>query len=503
MNINTIKPIEAKMTIQGKILTFIFYLVCTQSNFSQIQSRNYPLFTPETQQMSSERLTNMLDKIKNEKYNIHSLLVKRNDSIVLDTYFYPFQQAFVHDLASVTKSITSLLVGIAIDKGFILDENQNIINYFPERNKINDKSRNIKIKDLLNMVSGFSCSWNDGEKELHQMMKSDDWVEYMFDLPFSSEPGVSFSYCSGNYYLLSEIIQRSTKMSCHQFASRYLFEPLSITETYWLENDKGVNQAWGDLYLTTYDLSKIGSLLINNGVWHDKRIISKDWISKLKPQYRINDQETYGYGWWFEDEQPDKIEAIGRGGQRLVIYKDKKLVIVMTGGGYDSGEIDNYVLESINDFKANNNNSIKLNQILEELSTPPKSIADLNFLKLFYCIVNREFNFSLNELGISSVTFEVRDHLPRLVLKLSDGRKEEHFIGINNQYSYGKSRELQLPMAIKGEWINNTTLQVEYNELCRINRYQFTFNFEKDYLQLSIKEDTNNIDVQLKSTREM
>ena len=459
------------------------------------------IFAPETQQISSERLAVMLEKIRSEKTNIHSLLVKRNDSVILDAYFYPFRKGFMHDLASVTKSITSLLIGIAIDKGFIPGESQKIIDYFPEYRMVNESIKNVRIKDLLDMASGFSCSWNDGERELHQMMKSRDWTEFMLNLPFSSEPGASFAYCSGNYYLLSEIIQRSTKMSCHQFASRYLFGPLEIQETHWLENDKGVNQAWGDLFMTPYDLSKIGTLLIHDGAWHESQIVSKNWISKLKPQHRINNEESYGYGWWFEDAQPDKIEAIGRGGQRLIIYKELKLVIVLTGGGYDSGEIDNDVLESIADYHEGIILTNRFNQIQKEISAQPEAVPDSGFIRLFENISGREFCFDVNDLELSSVTFEVRNHSPAIIIKLADGTKEEHSIGMNNRYDYGNERELRLPIAVKGEWIDQTTLLLEYNELCRINRYRFTFKFGEGCLEFGIDEDTENIDVRLKSVR--
>ena len=156
-------------------------------------------------------------------------MVIRNDQIVLDACFYPFQKDFVHDLASVTKSVTALLIGIAIDKGFVKDDNQLVYQFFPEYTIKNDTLSKLKIKDLLNMSSGFICSWYNGEKELQQMNKSQDWVKFMFSLPFKSIPGEKFSYCSGNFYLLAEILQRTTKMTCLDFAKKYLFQPAQIS----------------------------------------------------------------------------------------------------------------------------------------------------------------------------------------------------------------------------------------------------------------------------------
>jgi CubicO group peptidase (beta-lactamase class C family) len=205
--------------------------------------------TPEEQGMSSSTLIDGINKLKKDSTNIHSLLVIRNDHIVLDAWFYPFQKNYVHDIASVTKSVASLLIGIAIDKGFIKSEDDRVLEYFPEYAVKSDTLRNLKIKDLLNMASGLQCSWNNKEKELQQMQETGDWVGFMFNLPFASNPGEKFSYCSGNFYLLAEILQRATKMKGHEFARKYLFDLLQFHKTYWEENSKGVNHGWGDLHL--------------------------------------------------------------------------------------------------------------------------------------------------------------------------------------------------------------------------------------------------------------
>src|SRR5579863_2652202 len=188
------------------------------------QSNNpWQTSSPEEQGINSATLAAAIKRAKQHGDNIHSLLIIKNNHLVLDAGFYPFKNSYAHDLASCTKSITSLLIGIAIDKGFIKSENQPILDFFPEYKLTNDTLKAITIRDLLNMSSGFQCSWNDGEKELREMMASKDWVKYMFSLPFASYPNSQFSYCSGNFYLLAEILQRVTKGSCLDFAQRYLF----------------------------------------------------------------------------------------------------------------------------------------------------------------------------------------------------------------------------------------------------------------------------------------
>jgi CubicO group peptidase (beta-lactamase class C family) len=349
-------------------LGFVFLLFFTAS-FTQLQ-KPWKVSSPEAQGMNSLTLVNAIKHFKQNNINIHSLLIIKNDHIVLDVCFYPFQSNYVHDLASVTKSITSLLIGIAIDKKFIKNENEFISQYFPEYTITNDTLKKVTIKDLLNMSSGLRCSWDDGEKELNQMTNSADWVKFMFSLPFNIMPGQKFSYCSGNFYLLAEILQRTTKMTCHDFAKKYLFDPLNFSESYWLENYKSVNQGWGDLHIHPYDLAKIGCLLLNNGKWNDKQIISNEWLNKIKPLYYIHGTESYGYGWWLDSENPDEIQAMGRGGQRLFILREKKMVIVATGGGFDAGDIDDYALESIKTFNKNKNYNDQLQDQVKSVGSP-------------------------------------------------------------------------------------------------------------------------------------
>ena len=186
-------------------LGFIFLLFFGAS-FSQLQN-TWKVSSPEEQGMNSLTLVNAIKHFKQNSINIHSLLIIKNDHVVLDVCFYPFQSNYVHDMASVTKSITSLLIGIAIDKKFIKNENEPVFQYFPEYTITNDTLKKVTIKNLLNMSSGLQCSWNDGEKELNQMTNSADWVNFMFSLPFDRMPGQKFSYCSGNFYLLAEILQ--------------------------------------------------------------------------------------------------------------------------------------------------------------------------------------------------------------------------------------------------------------------------------------------------------
>lgn len=476
------------------ILLYLFPIITLSYGQENIP---WKVSSPEEQGMNSLTFIDGIYRLKQDNINIHSLLVIRNDHIVLDAYFHPFKKDYVHDFASVTKSITSLLIGIAIDKGFIKNEDEQVFKYFPEYTVKNDMLKNLRIKDLLNMASGLQCSWNDGEKELEQMQENPDWVEFMFNLPFSSQPGEKFSYCSGNFYLLAEILQRTTKMTCHDFAKKFLFQPLEFSKTYWFENSKGINHGWGDLCISTYDLAKIGCLILNNGKWHDKKIISQEWIEKIKPLYYIHGTESYGYGWWLDSENPDEIQAIGRGGQRLFILREKKIVIVATGGGFDAGDMDDLVLESIKSYNKEENYSAQLTDKINIIQTPSPKKPDANGIPS--SILNKSYHFETNDIGITTLRLEQRNKDFYIILKFTDGSKEEHPIGMNNQYKFSNERVLGLPIALKGFWDGNNLI-IHYNELCRINFYKFTFTFFDGSVDFNIQDQTNNWKVILKGS---
>jgi CubicO group peptidase (beta-lactamase class C family) len=476
--------------LQKKLSLICIFFLLSILAFTQSQ-RVWRTTSPEEQGMSSLVFANAIMQAKKDSTNIHSLLVIKNNQVVLDVFFYPFKNSYVHDLASVTKSITSLLIGIAIDKKFIKSESDPIVKYFPEYNIANDTLRTVTIRDLLNMSSGFHCSWNDGEKELNEMRVTKDWIKFMLTLPFANKPNVHFSYCSGNYYLLADILQRATKMSAHEFAKKYLFRPLDFVKTYWVENDKVVNNGWGDLHMSTYDFAKIGCLILNKGMWNGKQIISKQWIEKIQPLHKIHNSEYYGYGWWLDSTNPDEIQAVGRGGQRLFIFKNSNTVIATTGGGYDAGNIDDLALQAISEYNKDENHYSLLRQVVASVALPDtskKTTVDFPENAL-----NKDFRLEANKMGLLGLRFQKQKSGYFIYLSFVDGSQEHHPIGMNNQYLISKEHVFGLPTAVKGKWVQNS-LQIDYNRLSRIENYKFNIVFSGDnVMQLTVSEASKGI----------
>ncbi|QGK74009.1 serine hydrolase [Flavobacterium sp. SLB02] len=306
-------------------------------------------------------LRQMTDSISGNHYKaIHSVLISRNDQVVYEQYFNGYKRDSLHDSRSSFKSITSLLVGIAIDKGFIKNVDQKVYEFFPEYPflKTDKLKKLITIKNLVEMKSGFDCEeFNDTKDCENEMSLSKNWVEYSLNLPMKDKPGEVWAYTSIDPVILSGVIRKATNMSVMDFAKKYLFDPLEISHYKWTIDPSGNGMTAGSFYIRPIDMLKIGQLVKNKGVWEHKQIISKKWIlestlcditipdfsfmkssrSKLGSPQPAN----YGYYWYKEilktkDIQENLLFASGNGGQYIFIVENLNLTIVFTQGNYGS-----------------------------------------------------------------------------------------------------------------------------------------------------------------------
>jgi CubicO group peptidase (beta-lactamase class C family) len=297
----------------------------------------WQISTPEAQGMDSELLAQAVEFALEEDFSVHSLLVVRNRYLVADAYFYPFAADTKHDLASCTKSVSSTLVGIAIDQGFIESVEEPVLGFFPERSVANldDGRKAITLEDLLTMRNGWACESRDGEVTLFQMMASPDWTRFMLDLPMIEEPGTRFEYCSGGSHLLSVIIRQTTGMTALAFARKNLFDPLGIREVEWPRDPQGIdNRGWGDLRMKPHDMAKLGLLYLNGGQWDGEQLLSANYVAAATSGHaRVGGRgffDAYGYQWWVSSK--GFYSARGRGGPYIFVAPAQNMVVVLTGG---------------------------------------------------------------------------------------------------------------------------------------------------------------------------
>ena len=297
-------------------------------------TKGWQYTTPEEQGMQSQTLAEMMEVIQKNSYNIDSVLVVRNGYIVLDAYFYPFSKDLRHPIHSCTKSIMSALIGIAMEKGQIESVNQPIRDFFPDKKIANmdEIKKSITLEHLLMMASGLDCrdSYLYDWRGLTEMKNSGDWAQFVLDLPAAGPPGTIFEYCNGVSYLLSAIIHNTTGMQTLEFAEKYFFNPLGISEIIWEKSPQGIDIGYGGMWLKPHDMAKIGWLYLNNGRWCQKQIVPIAWVeTSTRGHIKANPGDQYGYHWWVNND--GNYSAVGYKGQFIFIHRDKNLVVVFTG----------------------------------------------------------------------------------------------------------------------------------------------------------------------------
>ena len=307
-------------------------------------------------------LKQMTDSIEHQRYTgIHGVLIAIGDQTVYEHYFNGFTRDSLQDSRSSFKSITSLLVGIAIDKGLIKNVNQKVYDFFPEYAPFkNDdpRKKEITIQNLLDMESGFDCEeFNDTKDCEGDMTNTQDWVQFSLNLPMKNKPGTVWAYTSCNPMILSGIISKVSRMSVMDFAKKYLFDPLSITGYKWTVDPSGHGMTAGSFYIRSADMLKIGQLVRDQGKWKGKQVISEKWINKSTtsnipiPDFSFVKfsrstvaipQPTYYGDYWYREQvktanfQENLLFASGNGGQYIFVIKRLNLVVVFTQGNYNS-----------------------------------------------------------------------------------------------------------------------------------------------------------------------
>ncbi|MEA3441844.1 MAG: serine hydrolase, partial [Chloroflexota bacterium] len=243
--------------------------------------------TPEEQGMDSEVLNQMVALIDQQDYAYDSLLVVRNGRIVFEQYFNRYDQNVAHHLQSATKSFSSMLIGIAIQEGFIQNVDQKMVELFPEHIIANMDTRkvNITLEHLLTMSEGMDWHeleypYNDPRNTLGQMWVSSDAVQHVLDQPMAREPGESWAYNSGTSILLGGILEGATGQDVLDFAREYLFDPIGIGNVRWDKTTGDHYHTDGGLYMTPRDMARFGYLMLHNGDWDGKEIVSPEWVAR-------------------------------------------------------------------------------------------------------------------------------------------------------------------------------------------------------------------------------
>jgi CubicO group peptidase (beta-lactamase class C family) len=304
------------------------------------------------------RITELIEQICSGKHDdIHSLLIAKDGNLVVEEYFAAngskhrpvvadlFRDR-PHHLASTTKSVTSTLVGIAIDQGFIKSVEDPIYRYLPAYSSLfTEEKKRIRICDMLTMTPGFEWRQfgvSDDRNDGMQMWRTEDVIRYVLQKPLEAEPGRKFNYTNGVPTVTGAIIKNAVGMEVGEFAEKYLFQPLGISEYVWTSYPDGSIETDGGLALRSRDLAKIGQLFLNNGVWNGKRIVSEQWVlESTKERLRFGKSNRWGYGYhWMQtatrvgNREVHSYFVPGDGNQILAVFPELGTVVVFTAGNY-------------------------------------------------------------------------------------------------------------------------------------------------------------------------
>ena len=279
-------------------------------------------------------------------HDLKGIVIVRSGRLASERYFNGDSSDTLHDIRSATKSVASLLMGIAIQKGLVHSVNDSMALYVPGLPR--DGKEKITIKDLLNMRSGLDANDEDPSTPGNEdnLDKSSDWVRTIYTVPMNGVPGLKYNYCSINAFLTGVIIENASHMPLDEFARVNLFEPLGIQDYRWRHVPINRITGQGNLSITARDLAAIGELVLNDGVVNGRRLLSHDWIARsLASQVSISDSDPYadfyGYMWYTKAEPIDghNIEvhfASGNGGNKIYIVPSLHMVVAITSSAYNT-----------------------------------------------------------------------------------------------------------------------------------------------------------------------
>ncbi|NJB72320.1 CubicO group peptidase (beta-lactamase class C family) [Saonia flava] len=299
-----------------------------------------------------DSILNLLSLINNTPPNdFRGLVVIKNNKIVLEEYFNTYWRNSIHDIRSAGKSVTALLLGIALEEGLVQNLDQNVYSFFDKSKypNINKDYKQVTLRHLLNMSSGLDADTNNPQTTGHAVnwIAKDNWRDFLLQVPLTSVPGSRYIYADINPLLISSIIEETSGMSLKDFAKKKLFNPLGIDQVYWYTNSAGQTGAAGNLYISTLDFAKLGVLVANEGRWGNRQIINPDFIRSLYEEtFDLTQDNPYsdGYGMlWYKSHRTfgvnklDYIYASGNGGNLLIVVPEIEMVIALTSSAYGPG----------------------------------------------------------------------------------------------------------------------------------------------------------------------
>jgi len=334
---------RTKILIVLSISFFSLFYACNEDSNPVESEDNSPKYNSEMIDQAYEKIANV--------NGIRSLVISQNSSIIGEQYYNNTgpEPDSILDVRSVTKSILSTLVGIALDKGYLESLDQKVSEFIsPLVDSLSKEMGDISIRELITMTAGFEWHEIAEESEFPEFATAPDQLLYILEKPFVNEPGTVFDYSDGAAHLTSIILSEATGMSASAFANQYLLNPMGIGDRFWYEDNRSYNFGGVGLCIGPKDMIKIGELYLNEGSYNGNIIVSSGWINQATSAHISTNNvlpylTDYGYYWWKGNQNGHDFSiANGYGGQFICIVPDLNVVVVATcnflGMGAQAGQ---------------------------------------------------------------------------------------------------------------------------------------------------------------------
>ena len=295
--------------------------------------------------------------------DVHSVLLYQNGKLVMEEYFYGYSAQRPHQLRSGTKSVVSILAGIAIDRRALSGTEQAVLPLMHYTSYAHPDPRKaaMTLGNFLSMSSGLDCNDHTSNSPGRETVIDDtpDWVKATLDLPMIDDPGTKGFYCSGGVSVVGRMIENATHMHLPDFAQETLFGPLGIDRSDWKWNYDltDADKEYSQIHLRPRDMLKLGILFAQDGRWHGRQLVSSAWVRASTAEQSHVDNTSYGYFWWRpwlnvktadSSKRVHMVAAQGNGGQKIYLLPQYDLVAVFTGGAYnEDGTPPNAIMAQI------------------------------------------------------------------------------------------------------------------------------------------------------------
>ncbi len=476
--ISTITPIS-KLTPTP---TLVAPSITVEPSATSAPAWEWPRSSPEEQGLSSDVLAAMLEAVRKDNLHLHSMVIIRHGVLVMEAYAHPFNAQTRHSVYSVTKSITSSLVGMASAQG-LLNVDAPAISYFPSVSLDDPRKESIRVEHLLSMSSGIE--WMEplysGLNDHIGMLEADDPAQYFFTPALLSDPGTVFNYNSGGSHLLSMLVQSVSGQPAAEFAARQLFGPLDIRDYAWKSDFTGHSQGGTGLELLPVDMAKVGQMMLDAGQWQGAQVLPAAWVkTATQPHVSSSPEMNYGYQWWIQPQ--GDYYALGWGGQQIHIFPAQDMVVVFTAGmsGADilqEGLINSYLLPAVVSKQASpadEQAQTRLKAAIRDLATPrvqfsaPRSALAGEVDGKQWLVTGRGdwSMFSLHFLSESEARLDLeldQDMMPLMV-------------GLDGVYRITDTQEFG-PIAMLGYWESSDTFVLAQQNLREADRRSTRLKF--------------------------